>query len=88
MYCIQEGEERHRELLEAQIQRAKAAAAEEGGTEGTELQRDEDGTPLQIALGGAPSAATKAASAAAFSSAKGFRLDDEVRNVQTGLEHL
>ena len=81
--CTQEGEERQKELLEAQIQRAKAATADEGPAEGTELQRDEDGKPLQIALGGASRAAAKEASAAAFPSAKGFRLDDEVRIAQT-----
>ena len=80
--CTQEGEERQRELLEAQIQRAKAATADEGPTEGTELQRDEEGKPLQIALGGAPRAAAKEAGAAAFPSAKGFRLEDEVRIAQ------
>jgi hypothetical protein len=38
--------------LEAQIARAQAAAAQEreGPAEGTELRRDEDGQPLQIAL--------------------------------------
>jgi hypothetical protein len=81
--CTQEGEERQKELLEAQIQRAKAATADKGPAEGTELQRDEDGKPLQIALGGVSRAAAREASAAAFPSAKGFRVDDEVRIAQT-----
>jgi hypothetical protein len=81
-FCTQEGEERQKELLEAQIQRAKAATADKGPAEGTELQRDEDGKPLQIVLGGASRAAAKEASAAAFPSVKGFRVDDEVSIAQ------
>ena len=64
--------------MEAQIQRAKAAAADEGPAEGTELQRGEDGEPLQMALGGKPKLSAKE-SRAAFPSAKGFRAEDEVR---------
>ena len=75
--CLQEEEERQRDLLEAQIQRAKAAAAEEGPAEGTELQRDQDGAPLQMALGRKPRVSAKE-SHAAFPSAKGFQADDEV----------
>ena len=52
----QEEEDRQREVLEAQIARAQAevAEAEDGPAEGTELKRDEDGQPLQIALAAAP----------------------------------
>lgn len=51
----QEEEERQKEILEAQIQRAKALAAAEEAGEGDaaaarELQRDTDGQPVQIAL--------------------------------------
>lgn len=80
---MQEGEERQRELLDAQIRRAKAAAEEEGAVEGTELQRDEDGTPLHIALKAQPKVASQEPRAA-FSSAKGFSADDEVRDMTWG----
>lgn len=51
----QEEEERQREILEAQIARARAQAADESGpAEGTELKRDENGQPLQIALAAVP----------------------------------
>lgn len=45
---------------------------------GTELQRDEDGTPLHIALRAQPKLASQDPRAA-FPSAKGFGADDEVR---------
>ncbi len=77
LFVLQEEEDRQRDLLEAQIQRAKAAAADDGPTEGTELQRDEDVEPLQMALGGKPKLSAKE-SRAAFPSAKGFRAEDEV----------
>ena len=48
--------------------------------EGTELQRDEDGTPLHIALKAQPKMAAQD-SRAAFPSAKGFNADDEVRRL-------
>ncbi|EIE27664.1 hypothetical protein COCSUDRAFT_11364 [Coccomyxa subellipsoidea C-169] len=52
-----EEDERQREILEAQIARARAQAGLEekgGAAEGTELRRDEDGQPLQIALAAPP----------------------------------
>ena len=75
--ALKDGEERQRELLEAQIQRARAGAEEEGAAEGTELQRDEDGAPLHIALKAQPKVASQEPRAA-FPSAKGFGADDEV----------
>ena len=83
LVILQEEEDRQRDLLEAQIQRAKAAAADEGPAEGTELQRGEDGEPLQMALGGKAKVLAKE-SRAAFPSAKGFRAEDEVS--QPGLQ--
>ena len=83
LLALQEEEDRQRDLLEAQIQRAKAAAADEGPAEGTELQRGEDGEPLQMALGGKPKLSAKD-SRMAFPSAQGFRAEDEVS--QPGLQ--
>lgn len=77
LLALQEEEDRQRDLLEAQIQRAKAAAADEGPAEGTELQRGEDGEPLQMELGGKARVLAKD-SRAAFPSAKGFGAEDEV----------
>ena len=45
--------------------------------EGTELPRDEDGTPLHIALRAQPKVASQEPRTA-FPSAKGFSADDEV----------
>ncbi len=78
----QEEEDRQREILEAQIARAQAEAAEaeDGPAEGTELKRDEDGQPLQIALAAPPKPAQHEAVAPL---AQGFGRDDKGSKVCT-----
>jgi len=71
----QEEEERQRDILEAQIARARAQAADESGpAEGTELQRDENGQPLQIALAAVPKPVQREGPRSRL--AQGFDADD------------
>lgn len=78
----QEEEDRQREILEAQIARAQAEAAEaeDGPAEGTELKRDDDGQPLQIALAAPPKPAAHEAVAPLV---QGFGRDDRGSKVCT-----
>jgi hypothetical protein len=77
---LQEEEDRRREVLEAQIERAKAAAqaagkADDEPTAGTELQRDANGQPLQIALAARKLAAEPVARASAPAFGAGDKAD-------------